>query len=116
MRREVLMALEDNKALVRRYFDEVWSQGKLAVVPELVGRDWVPSDGDLNFQPREGTSGIRAFVSAYRQAYPDLTLTVRDIIAEGNEIVTFFTAEGTHSGEFAGHPPTGQRVREFGVS
>lgn len=121
------MSAEENKAIVRRFFDEVWSEGKGDVVRELVDNDWLPFDPALgHIRPRSGTQGISTFVRVYRSAFPDLKFTVGEMAADGDIVVAHFEAQGTHSGEevrvsLLGHgnftiPPTGRTVKAEGVS
>ena len=121
------MSSKENKAIVRRFFDEVWNEGKRDAILSLVDNDWLPLDPALaHIRPRSGTQGISTFMRVYRSAFPDLKFTVKEIVAEGDIVVTRFEAQGTHSGEevrvsFLGHrnftiPPTGRTVKEEGVS
>jgi predicted ester cyclase len=60
--------------------------------------------------------GITVFVGIYRRIYPDLTFDVTDLIAEGDQVVTTFTARGTHTGEWGNIAPSGKHVTAWGVS
>lgn len=106
------MSPAENKAIVRRFFEQAWSQGDLAVVDELVATN---SD---NASPDElpGTAGIKQFIAMYRTGMPDTRMTVRDQIAEGDRVATHWSGEGTHQGEFMGIVPTGKRVTVRGIS
>lgn len=121
------MSSKENKAIVQRFFDEVWNEGKRDAVPTLVDNDWLPFDPALShIRPRSGTQGISTFVRVYRSAFPDLTFTIKELATEGDIVVTHFEVQGTHSGEeikvsFQGHRnftilPTGRTVKEQGVS
>ncbi len=103
---------EQNKMLVRRTLEEVYSQGHLAVVDELVASDFVIHTPSEEIRGPEGT---KQFVAALRTAFPDIHFTVEDQIAEGDMVVTRWTARGTHTGEFQGLPPTGKQVRLAGT-
>ncbi len=103
---------EQNKMLVRRTLEEVYSQGHLAVVDELVASDFVIHTPSEEIRGPEGT---KQFVAALRTAFPDIHFTVEDQIAEGDTVVTRWTARGTHTGEFQGLPPTGKQVRLAGT-
>jgi steroid delta-isomerase-like uncharacterized protein len=98
---------EQNKAQVRRVIEEIYNRGDLAVVDELTAGDMVihASTGDI-----VGREGARQYVAALRTGFPDLHVTVEDQIAEGDMVVTRWTARGTHSGPFQGLAPTGQRA------
>ncbi len=106
------MSAEENKALLRRYIEEVWNQGKLDVIDEILAADYIlhfPA-GDIR-----GPEGYKQFVIMYRTAFPDIQFTVDDQIAEGDKVVTRFTITGTHKGEFMGIPPTGVQVTVTGI-
>lgn len=121
------MSAEANKPVVRRFFEEVWSEGNRDTIRDLVHNDWLPSDPALrHIRPRSGTSGIATFMTVYRGAFPDLTFVIEEQVAEGDVVVTRFEARGTHSGEevtvsFLGHrnftiAPTGSLLTARGVS
>jgi steroid delta-isomerase-like uncharacterized protein len=107
------MSTEENKALSRRLIEEVWNQGKLAVIDELVAPNYVDHDPT---GPIHGPEGFKQFVSMYLTAYPDTHFTIEDQIAEGDTVVTRWTARGTHKGPLMGIPPTGKQVTVTGIS
>ncbi len=106
---------EANKALVRRELEEVFSKGNLDTSEELYAPDYV---GHESTSPEEirGVEGARQFAAIYRQAFPDLQVTVEDEVAEGDKVATRFTARGTHQGELEGIAPTGNRVEIAGIA
>jgi steroid delta-isomerase-like uncharacterized protein len=98
----------ENKALIRRMIDEVWNQKNLATVENFAAADCIghaPTGVDAH-----GPDGIRQNVTRFITAFPDLHLTIEDMIAEGDKVVIRFTSRGTHQGEFLGIAPTGKRV------
>jgi len=100
---------EENKALARRFYAEVFGQGNMSVIDDLMAPDFVdhnpPGPG---FAPgREGTQQV---VGMFRSAFPDLQFIVEDQIAEGDKVVNRLAVKGTHRGEFAGVPATGKSV------
>ena len=98
---------EENKAIVRRVYEQVWSKGNLDVVDELYAADFVLHDPA---QPGiRGPEGYKQIVTGNRTAFPDLQITVEDQLAEGDKVATRWTTTGTHQGEFAGIPATGKR-------
>ena len=108
------MSAEDNKAIARRSFDEIWNKGNLAVVDEVTAANYVahdPTSPDL-----KGPEGLKQFVNLYRAAFPDIRLTVEDQIAEGDQVVSRWTARGTHKGELQGIPPTGKQGTVTGIT
>ena len=111
------MSIEDNKALTRRFRLEVFSQGNIAAIDEICDANWtlhVPFDPQGNW-PR-GPQGMRQLVNLYRSAFPDLQFTIEDEVAEGDKVVTRWTARGTHKGELMGIPPTGRQATVTGIT
>jgi steroid delta-isomerase-like uncharacterized protein len=109
------MSTETNKSIVRRIFEEAFGQGNLAVLDEIIAPDQVNGGpGALPGMP-SGPEGSKMLISAYRNAFPDLHFTIDEQVAEGNTVVTRWTAHGTHNGEFAGIPPTGKSATVVGM-
>jgi predicted ester cyclase len=109
------MATEENKAILRRIYQECFNQGNLATADELVApnsRDTSP--GIPPGVPNTGPDALKGIVSLLRSAFPDLQVTIDEMIAEGDTIVARATFTGTHRGNFQGIQPTGQRV-SFGT-
>jgi steroid delta-isomerase-like uncharacterized protein len=105
----------ENKTLVRRLVKEVWSKGNLAVADQIVAPNYVNHDPAAPM-PEPGREGLKKHVAAYRTAFPDLTLTVDDALAEGNKVTIRWSARGTHKGELMGIAPTGKQVTMTGIS
>jgi steroid delta-isomerase-like uncharacterized protein len=104
---------EQNKALMRRGIDEVWSGGNFAVVEELISRDFV---AHLGSDVLHGAEGVKCHFGMLRQAFPDIHFTIEDQIAEGDRVATRWTARATHQGEFQGIPPTGRAGVVTGIT
>jgi steroid delta-isomerase-like uncharacterized protein len=102
-------APEANEQLLRRFYDETVNQRRLDMVDEIVAPDFV-----INGQPI-GSEGIRQAAVWVRSVFPDLRVTVEDVVAERDRVVTRFTARATHRGEFLGVPATGEAVTLSGV-
>jgi predicted ester cyclase len=105
---------EQNKAEARRLLEEAFGQGKTEVVEEVLHSDFVCYD------PNSETGEIRRAdikgqIEYFHQALPDATYTVEDQVAEGDKVVSRWTAQGTHQGEFFGVAPTGNRVKFTGI-
>jgi len=110
------MLSETNKTISRRLFEEVWNKGNLAVLNELIANDHVNSGpGTLPGLPT-GPEGAKQFVMMYRNAFPDTHFTIDEQIAEGEKVVTRWTAHGTHQGELLGIPATGKSSTVTGIS
>ena len=99
---------EQHKALVRRLMEEVWGLGDLGVVDHLVASEYVGHSSAMDTQTR-GTEGYKRFFAALRSAFPDFRVTIEDQIAEGDRVVSRWTARATHVGEYAGIPPSGKQ-------
>src|SRR2546425_11612355 len=99
------MSTEENKALVRRGIEEVWNQKKVAIVDELAATDYVSHNPTMT---THGLEQYKQLVTMYFSAFPDLHITVEDMIAEGDKVVCRWTARGTQQGAFMGIPPDWQ--------
>jgi steroid delta-isomerase-like uncharacterized protein len=108
---------EANKAIAQRIFNEIWNQGNLSVVDEIIAADLSRHDpGNPSLNGAVGSEGFKQLVSAYRSSFPDIHWTVEDTIAEGDLVAARWTSTGTHQGELAGIPPTGASVAGTGIS
>ena len=99
---------DENKALVRRWIEEGFNRQNLAVVDELIAEQFSVNGQTI------GRDGLRMSMSRYLMGFPDLRVTIDDILAEGSKVGVWYTAEGTHRGEFEGIPATGKRVKWSG--
>lgn len=106
------MSAEDNKALARRGFEETMNQRNLAVLDELHVPDFVFHAASRTIQGREP---FKQFISMFLTAFPDLHVTIEDMIGEGDRVVVRFTYGGAHKGDFMGIPPTGKQVTVTGI-
>jgi steroid delta-isomerase-like uncharacterized protein len=113
--KELIMS-EQNKALSKRGFEEVMNQGKLEVIDELVASNNTFYDPSLPGGKVNGLEAYKQIVQMYRTAFPDLHFTIKDQIAEGDKVVTRWTATGTHKGALMGIAPTGKRSTVTGIS
>lgn len=100
----------DTKRLViERYFHQLFNQGEVELVSELLHPDYVngsPGSPDL---PR-GREGVAIVVKALRAAFPDLKYEIEDMVIGADAVAVRTTLRGTHRGDFFGLPPTGKRV------
>ena len=107
---------EENKAIARRALEEVWSgQGDLDAADELFASNFVGHD-PASPEDISGPEGVKELASMFRNAFPDVQLSVEEQVAEGDMVVTRWIASGTHQGEMMGIAPTGKRVRVAGTS
>ena len=108
------MSVEENKAIARRHFEELWNKGDLAVADEIyaataIGRD--PTGPEHGGYP----DYEKQVVLRDRAGFPDEQVTIEEQIAEGDLVVTRWTSRGTHTGDFMGLTPTGKQVTATGV-
>jgi steroid delta-isomerase-like uncharacterized protein len=106
---------EANKAITRRSVEEIFNEGRLEVADELYAPDFVGYDPALP-EPMKGPEGIKQQAAGYRAASSDLRVTIDDEIAEGERVVTRWTARGTHDGELFGIPATGKQTTVTGMT
>ncbi len=102
------MSAEENKALMRRFIEEMFNKKNLAAIDEFI----VPDQVDHSLPPglprtREGT---KQAIGMILTAFPDLNYVVEDVIAEGDKVAIRYTTRGTQKGSFGGVPPTGKQV------
>lgn len=98
---------EENKAIVRRFVDEVQNQHDLGALDELFSPDFVDHSG-MSTPPN--LDGTRQLFTMMFSAFPDLRVNIHDQVAERDKVVTRKTFHGTHQGEFMGIPPTDKEV------
>ncbi len=107
------MSTEDNKALIRRAYEEGFNQRNLAVLDEVNASDLVSHNASTTMQ---GLEAFKQFLSLYLSAFPDARFTVEDIIAEGDSVVARHTFRGTQQGDLMGIAPTGKQVMTTGIT
>ena len=107
------MSTEENKALIRRFWEEVFNGRNLDLIDELCAPNFV--DHGMNNQ-ESNAEGFKQMLSMWFNAFPDLHVTIDDLFAEGDRCATRWTGRGTHKGELMGIPPTGKQVTVKGIS
>lgn len=103
------MSTEDHKALLRRRVEDIWNNGNMGAIDELIASDYVS-----NGQPI-GREGFKQFVTIVRSAFPDLRFTIDDMVGESDKLAVRYTGQGTHQGEFSGILATGKPVTIRGI-
>jgi len=103
-------AENENKALIRRWFEEVWNQGRTELIDELRAPDAIATGLG------EGEADFKAFHAELRGALPDLVVRIEDMLAAGDRVAVRIVFEGTHLGEIMGVAPTGCKVCFTGIS
>lgn len=110
------MSTETNKAISRRFFEEVWNNGNLAVVDEIFAEDYFNSGPSTLPGAPAGPEAAKQVVMLYRNAFPDVHFTVDEQLAEGEKVLTRWTASGTHQGELQGLSATGKSSTVNGIA
>ena len=105
-----------NKNLVYRYYREVWNHGNMSVINEIfaANHNIHHASSHPEVSP-SGPQGIRQLATAFRSAFPDLNLTVEDMVGQWNKVAIRFTIQGTHRGEVLGAAPSGQCISLTGM-
>lgn len=107
------MSTEQNKSIVRRWIEEGWNKHNLAVIDQVYAPDYVqhePAPETVN-----SSEALKQYVGAYLTAFPDLNLSIEDLIAEGDKVVWRFKSTGHQNGPFMGLPPTGKTGNITGI-
>jgi steroid delta-isomerase-like uncharacterized protein len=104
------MSIEQNKATVRRFYEEMLSGHNLDVARELFTEDFVDHDPDDPDGRVSGVNGAMEEVGVYISAFPDMRVSVDDLFAEGDRVAVRGTLRGTHGGSLAGIPASGKAV------
>ena|SRR5215831_19630806 len=107
--------VEENKALVRRFIEEVWNRGNLSLADQLISANYLHHDNATpDFGP--GPEGEKKRAGLYRTAFPDLRFTIEDMVAEGETVTSRWSSHGTHRGPLSGIAPTGKTVTISGIT
>src|SRR5262249_35274125 len=104
------MSIEQNKALARRWSEELWGQGNLAVADEIIAPDYVRHDPGGPF-PAYGPDDVKRMVTTLLSMLPDFKIEVEAMVAEGDMVVSRYTATATDTKGYMGMPPTGKSIR-----
>ena len=107
------MSVEHNKAVVRRYYDEVLNQGHLSVLDDIAADNYLEND-PLPGQGH-GLADFKARASTLLTAFSPCTFSIEDVVAEGDRVVVRWRSSGNHSGEFLGMPPTNRDYTIAGI-
>ena len=110
------MSTEENISLLRRWYREVWREGKNDTIRELIAPD-ARLRGQIGPEAEiRGPEGFIAFAENIRKAMPDTEVEVEDIFAVGDRVAARWVATGTHTGEGLGIAPSGNRARVCGMT
>ena len=103
---ERTVTLERNKAVVRRFIDEIFLGGNFDSVDELLTEDFMPHTWG-SMQP--GRNGLKEAIERVQSGISDERMRIDDVIAEGDRVAVRLTSSATHTGDFMGMPPSGKR-------
>lgn len=104
---------EQNKKLVRRWFEEVWNQGRREVIDELMPTECIIYDGS---KPVKGPEEFKPFYDRIQSAFSESHMEVMDTIAEGDTVCARWQVTMRHTGDSLGLPATGKQVKISGIS
>lgn len=107
---------EENKGIARRAFEEVYGNRNPDAADEIYAPDFVDHDPAAPEEMTRGPDGVKQQAAMYSGAFPDIQMTVEEQIAEGDKVVTRWSAQGTHRGELMGVPASGNQVTVSGIT
>lgn len=108
---------EELKALMRRWFEEVWNKGRAEAIDEMFAEDGVAYGlADETGAPLRGAAGFKPFFQSFRNAFPDIEIVVEDAIAEGDKVAARCTVRATHAGDGLGFAATQRPVEFTGIA
>jgi len=107
----------DNKALVHRWFEEVWNKGRMDAISEMMSTEAI-AHGLTDHAGNElrGADGFRAFAENFRKAFPDIRITVEDTVSEGDKIAARCSVQAIHSGDGIGIAATNKPMAVTGMT
>lgn len=101
------MSANTGESLVRRFFEEGFNGRNLDLIDELIASEYVNHNMPA---PAPGPDGFKRVITGFISAFPDMRITIEDVVSEGDRVATRGTWTGTHDGEFNGIPATGRSV------
>src|SRR3954454_22001465 len=107
------MSLEANKELVRRLFDDILNGGNLELVDEVLAPNYLNHFGSM---PPADRDTFKRLLPLYPASFPDVHMSIEDMLAEGDRVTVRFTMRGTHEAEFMGMPPTHKQISMSGMA
>ena len=110
------MSSDDNVQLMRRWFQEVWNEGRIQTVHELLSPDAVATGQRGAESKIRGPEEFEKFVREFRGAFPDIKVTVEDVFGAGDKVVLRWSATMTHTGDAPGLPASNRAVRSRGIT
>ena len=110
------MPVEENVALLRRWFDEVWNRRRLDAIAEMMAPDCVVTGLGEADEVVHGPAEFRLFAERFQKAFSGIQITVEDAFGSGDKVAARWSAEMTHTGDELGIPATGRAVTICGIT
>jgi steroid delta-isomerase-like uncharacterized protein len=110
------MSVDENIALMRRWFQEVWNEGRVQTIFDLLAPNSVAIGQGKPGEEIRGPGEFAAFYNRIHGAFPDMKITIEDAFGEGNKVVVRWSSVMTHSGNDLGIPATKKKIRISGIS
>jgi len=109
---EEAMTVEQNKAVIRRLFDEVMQGGKVEVLDEICAPDFMIESPVIPsaVAKQDSLGAYKKGVASFHEAFPDLQYTIKHIVGDGEKVGVDYVLNATHTGTFAGFAPTGRKI------
>ena len=108
---------EENKEIVRRWFEEVWNKGRADAIDEMFDENGIAhglSDDPSN--PIKGPTNFKPFHAVFRDAFPNMMIVIEDMVAEGDKVAARCSVSGKHEGDFRGRAATQSPVEFTGMT
>jgi steroid delta-isomerase-like uncharacterized protein len=110
------MAVEKNIGLMRRWFQEVWNEGNIETIHELLAPDAIAVGQLEDRKELRGAGAFVAFVKSLLESFPDMKIKVEDVFGSEDEVVVRWSSTMTHSKDHLGMPATGKEIRLTGIT
>src|SRR2546423_753654 len=108
---------KENRALIHRWFEEVWNKGRSNAIDEMFAEDGLAHGlSDESGQPLRGPADFKQFHQKFREAFPDIIVTVEDTVAEGDKVAARCRVSGKHTGDSLGYEATHKPVEFTGIA
>ena len=104
----------EHTTITHRLFDEIFNQGRVAIAEEIYASHLV--NHDPHHPDIHTLADVKRFVQTYRTAFPDLHITIQDMITQDDKVVIRWSAHGTHAGTLINLPPTGRQITITGMN
>ncbi len=106
------MSTEENKVIIHRWVDEAWNQGNVEILDDLTHPAFI--DHHLPPDVPPNIEGHKAWIQMVRAGFPDIHITIEDVVVGDEKVAARMSVSGTHTGEFMGMPPSGKSIH-FGA-